>query len=203
MILAARRINRPGTPSPAGIGLHRRRSPAVSLTLANRPELLPLSSLCLLPYYSLPAARLPNNHASLVGRQRYTERIKRMMQRPAQRTAERKAAYTASPQCTVAPLSIARTVDRKRRTNRFTSAAVFLPNCLPKNRPAGQFRSSLISPHRHPAMDESCRKGQSRRKLRANHPAPRSMAAEIADSIEKYGRPFRARSEVLRFTPDL
>lgn len=38
---------------------------AASPTLANRPELLSLSSL--LPYCSLPAARLPNNHASLVG----------------------------------------------------------------------------------------------------------------------------------------
>ena len=44
----------------------------------------------------LPAARLPNNHATPVGRQLYTERIKRMTQRPTQRTADWKAAYTAS-----------------------------------------------------------------------------------------------------------
>ena len=178
---------------------------AASPTLANRTELLPLSSLCLLSYapQPLPAARLPNSHATPVGRQLYTERIKRMTQRPTERTVERKAAYTASPQCTVAPSSIARTIDRRRRVNRSPPPQYFLPDCLPKNRPARQFRSSLTPSHRHPAMDESCRKGQSRRKLRANHPAPRSMAAEIADPIEKYGRPFRARSEVLRFTPDL
>ncbi len=88
MILAARRINRPGMPSPAEIGLHRRRSPtAPSYCLyVSCP-----TTLC-----SLPAARLPNNHAFLIGRQLYTERIKRMTQRPTQRTAERKATYTAS-----------------------------------------------------------------------------------------------------------
>ena len=129
---------------------------AASPTLANRAELLPLSSLYLLPYYPQPSARHQAAEQPCVPyrRQLYTERIKRMMQRPTERTAERKAARIASP-----------------------LPQYFLPDCLPKNGPADQSRSSLTPSHRHPAMDESCRKGQSRRKLCANHPAPRSMAA--------------------------
>ena len=71
---------------------------AASPTLANRPELLPLSSLCLLPYYPQPSARRQAAEQPCVPyrRQLYTEPIKCMTQRPAQRTAERKAAYTAS-----------------------------------------------------------------------------------------------------------
>lgn len=91
MILAARRINRPGMPSPAGIGLHRRRSPTAPSYCLYR-----LYVSCPTTLSPLPAARLLNNHASLVGRQLYTERIRHMVQRPTQRTAEQKAAYTAS-----------------------------------------------------------------------------------------------------------
>ena len=59
MILAARRINRPRTPSPAGIGPYRRRSPIA-------PSYC-LYVSCPMTLSPLPAARLPNNHASLIG----------------------------------------------------------------------------------------------------------------------------------------
>lgn len=177
MILAARRINRPGMPSPAGIGLHRRRSP-----IAPSYCLYRLSISCPTTLSPLPSARRQAAEQPCVPyrRQLYTERIKRMMQRPTQRTAERKTAYTASR-----PMQY------------------FLPDCLPKiGRPASfEHRSCRLTGIRQ--WINHAVKGKAAASFTQSIPPPKAMAAEIVDPIEKYGRPFRARSEVLRFTPDL